>query len=460
MNEAIARPQARERATARSNTASSIGSVSRPVNVFCWLGWYEHSTVGPPGTRPRGRGRTSAAAVGRNARRPRRTRSRRGTRSPLGGACPARGRGTARTSSRSAGVGALSGGAHFTGAVIHASRSSKPSSTSTDVGWLARPARNIARISQSPLRSPVKTRPVRLPPCAAGANPTTAMRADGVAEAGYRASPVLLVAVRRPLLPRHAAPASSRAEDRCGTRSPRRVAGAACRADPRRPTLGWRPHDREDAHPIRRRPSSWSATARRRRPARSCPAGRAGCTSPMSGESRPSGPLTGSPQVPNVDAVYTSPLERARETAAPIGRAAGRKPQIDRGLLECDFGEWTGASLRRLMRKQRVVDRAACTVVVPLPRRRELHRDADADRDRARAPARRAPRRDDRLRLACRSDQGRRRPRPWHAPRPVPAHRHQPVLDQHDRLVGRRPRGARRELDRPTPDRVRGHRTT
>ena len=25
--------------TARANTASSIGSVRRPVNVFCWLGW-------------------------------------------------------------------------------------------------------------------------------------------------------------------------------------------------------------------------------------------------------------------------------------------------------------------------------------------------------------------------------------------------------------------------------------
>jgi hypothetical protein len=26
-------------ATARAKTASSIGSVSLPVNVFCWLGW-------------------------------------------------------------------------------------------------------------------------------------------------------------------------------------------------------------------------------------------------------------------------------------------------------------------------------------------------------------------------------------------------------------------------------------
>src|SRR3954454_19977153 len=42
-----------------------------------------------------------------------------------------------------------------------------------------------------------------------------------------------------------------------------------------------------------------------------------------------------------VDAVYASPLERARETAAPI--AAGRKMRVtvERGLVECDFGEWT-----------------------------------------------------------------------------------------------------------------------
>lgn len=52
-----------------------------------------------------------------------------------------------------------------------------------------------------------------------------------------------------------------------------------------------------------------------------------------------------------VDAVYTSPLERARETAAPIGTITGLRPKVHKGLLECDFGEWTGASLSKLMRK-------------------------------------------------------------------------------------------------------------
>ncbi|MGH9304737.1 MAG: MSMEG_4193 family putative phosphomutase [Acidimicrobiales bacterium] len=49
-----------------------------------------------------------------------------------------------------------------------------------------------------------------------------------------------------------------------------------------------------------------------------------------------------------VAAVYSSPLERARETAAPIARALGARVRVDRRLVECDFGEWTGAELAKL----------------------------------------------------------------------------------------------------------------
>ena len=49
-----------------------------------------------------------------------------------------------------------------------------------------------------------------------------------------------------------------------------------------------------------------------------------------------------------VDAVYASPLERTRETAAPIARQHGLKVRVDRGLADCDFGEWTGAELKTL----------------------------------------------------------------------------------------------------------------
>lgn len=49
-----------------------------------------------------------------------------------------------------------------------------------------------------------------------------------------------------------------------------------------------------------------------------------------------------------VDAVYASPLERTRETAAPTARARGLRTRTAKGLLECDFGEWTGRRLADL----------------------------------------------------------------------------------------------------------------
>lgn len=51
-----------------------------------------------------------------------------------------------------------------------------------------------------------------------------------------------------------------------------------------------------------------------------------------------------------IDAVYASPLERTRETAAAIGNRLGLKVAVEKGLVECDFGEWTGAELKTLSR--------------------------------------------------------------------------------------------------------------
>lgn len=51
-------------------------------------------------------------------------------------------------------------------------------------------------------------------------------------------------------------------------------------------------------------------------------------------------------------AVYASPMERTRETAAPIARAAGLRTRTARGLIECDFGDWTGAKLASLRRRK------------------------------------------------------------------------------------------------------------
>ena len=68
-----------------------------------------------------------------------------------------------------------------------------------------------------------------------------------------------------------------------------------------------------------------------------------------------------------VDAVYCSPLERARETAAPIARARSLRPKVERGLLECDFGDWTGAELATLMKlpEWSTVQRAPSTFRFP-----------------------------------------------------------------------------------------------
>jgi probable phosphoglycerate mutase len=51
-----------------------------------------------------------------------------------------------------------------------------------------------------------------------------------------------------------------------------------------------------------------------------------------------------------VAAVYASPLERTRQTAAPIAKALGQRVKVERGLLEADFGDWTGAELKALMK--------------------------------------------------------------------------------------------------------------
>jgi probable phosphomutase (TIGR03848 family) len=59
-------------------------------------------------------------------------------------------------------------------------------------------------------------------------------------------------------------------------------------------------------------------------------------------------------------AVYSSPLERATETAAPIAKARGLKIIVEPGLQEADVGKWQGQSVRRLAltRYWRIVQRA------------------------------------------------------------------------------------------------------
>ena len=80
--------------------------------------------------------------------------------------------------------GLFTGGAHRTAATILAPIRRWPSPAAVEVGNAASPQRYSEANRTSPLRSPVKIRPVRLPPWAAGASPTSTTRAAGSPKPG------------------------------------------------------------------------------------------------------------------------------------------------------------------------------------------------------------------------------------------------------------------------------------
>lgn len=49
-----------------------------------------------------------------------------------------------------------------------------------------------------------------------------------------------------------------------------------------------------------------------------------------------------------LQAVYSSPLERARQTAGPIAGTHGLRTLILQDLVELDFGDWTGKDIETL----------------------------------------------------------------------------------------------------------------
>src|SRR5262249_20173602 len=51
-------------------------------------------------------------------------------------------------------------------------------------------------------------------------------------------------------------------------------------------------------------------------------------------------------KIEKVVAIYSSPLERARETAAIIAKARHQAVRIERGLLELNIGKFTGMALK------------------------------------------------------------------------------------------------------------------
>jgi broad specificity phosphatase PhoE len=51
-----------------------------------------------------------------------------------------------------------------------------------------------------------------------------------------------------------------------------------------------------------------------------------------------------------IQAIYCSPLERARETAQPLAEKLGIPVRIEEALIEVGFGDWTGMSMKELDR--------------------------------------------------------------------------------------------------------------
>ena len=55
--------------------------------------------------------------------------------------------------------------------------------------------------------------------------------------------------------------------------------------------------------------------------------------------------------LPPLAALYSSPLSRTRETAGIVGKALNLDVVEERGLVDCDVGEWAGEPLSHLSRK-------------------------------------------------------------------------------------------------------------
>lgn len=51
-----------------------------------------------------------------------------------------------------------------------------------------------------------------------------------------------------------------------------------------------------------------------------------------------------------IHGIYSSPLERAVETAQPLANVRGLPVNLSQGLLELDYGEWQGCTYKSLMR--------------------------------------------------------------------------------------------------------------
>lgn len=68
-----------------------------------------------------------------------------------------------------------------------------------------------------------------------------------------------------------------------------------------------------------------------------------------------------------VEAIYASPLDRTRETAAIIARRFNLPVSIREDLIELDFGEWTGLTFDQVRSDKRWLPWQACRSIAAIP---------------------------------------------------------------------------------------------
>lgn len=68
-----------------------------------------------------------------------------------------------------------------------------------------------------------------------------------------------------------------------------------------------------------------------------------------------------------IDAVYASPLDRTRETAAIIADRLDRAVALRDDLLEVDFGEWTGLTFDQVRTDERWRPWQSCRSIAAIP---------------------------------------------------------------------------------------------
>ncbi len=291
------------------------------MNVFCWLGWKEHTSVGPAGGDDlHRRGRTSGAAARRARRRPPRSRTRRGR--------PPRARSASRASSRCrygrqrialrrrrlvGRRGALHRRRHPRAAQGQAVVDRHRRRLVGEAGAVHRPVEPVAGAVAG-----------EHPPGAVGAvgrrrQPEHQDASVGVAEAGNATAPVGPVAIRGPPFARHLLPpghepwATAAGGDLVGELRQRVVGRRGGRSGmfvPHATTLGWtfdmarRPPKTAPLHAtlvllVRHGQTTTTGTL--------LPGRAPDCTSPTRASSRPQQVAARIAELDRVDAVYAQP---------------------------------------------------------------------------------------------------------------------------------------------------------